>query len=98
MRPRLTARSTLDPMTPDALEVALRARVATLLSRDDAAGRVALPARAPRRDRERCCGRSKRAARSEGYPGDAIDEGWGLRRGSQRPVAPARRPDHRTRA
>lgn len=45
MRPRLTALSTLTPTTPDALEAALRARVATLLALDDAAGRVVLPAR-----------------------------------------------------
>lgn len=45
MRPRLTALATTDPMTPDALEAALRDRVATLLALHDAAGRVVLPAR-----------------------------------------------------
>ena len=45
MRTRLTALSTTAPMTPDALEATLRARVATLLALDDGAGRVALPAR-----------------------------------------------------
>lgn len=45
MRPRLTTLSTLAPITPDELEAALRARVATLLSIDDASSHVALSKR-----------------------------------------------------